>query len=97
MEPLDPSQGPEEQEPQKPAPPAFVPPMPPPPELLRQKVPHVPLTPMMDFTSGYIVRARDELPKEGTRAPWKMHQNYILDKMQLSRRSLEDGVMQFGR
>jgi cation diffusion facilitator CzcD-associated flavoprotein CzcO len=55
------------------------------------------LTPMMDFTSGYIVRARDELPKEGTKAPWKMYQNYVLDRIQLSRGSLEDGVMQFGR
>ena len=55
------------------------------------------LTPMMDFTSGYIVRARDELPKEGTRAPWKMYQNYILDRIQLSRGSLDDGVMQFSR
>ena len=35
--------------------------------------------PFMDFTPGYFRRAMDELPKSGSRAPWRLKQNYFLD------------------
>ncbi len=35
--------------------------------------------PILDLSSGYIQRASDNLPKQGTKAPWYMRQNYILD------------------
>jgi monooxygenase len=51
--------------------------------------------PFLDFTSGYVQRALAELPKQGSRAPWKLRQNYVLDRMELRRVDVDDGVMQF--
>ncbi len=35
--------------------------------------------PAIDFTSGYVKRALDTLPKQGSKHPWRLHQNYIKD------------------
>ena len=35
--------------------------------------------PFMDFTSGYVLRALDRLPRQGDRAPWMLKQNYLTD------------------
>jgi monooxygenase len=35
--------------------------------------------PFMDFTPGYFRRAMDSLPKSGSRAPWRLKQNYFID------------------
>src|SRR6202022_3436521 len=35
--------------------------------------------PLMDFTPGYVLRALDTLPKSGSRTPWRLKQNYLLD------------------
>lgn len=51
--------------------------------------------PLMDITSGYAQRAADRLPKQGARAPWKLHQNYLRDRFQLFGGRLNDGVMRF--
>jgi monooxygenase len=39
--------------------------------------------PLLDFTSGYIARAADRLPRQGDRKPWRVPQNYALDLMAL--------------
>ena len=51
--------------------------------------------PLIDFSSGYIQRALDFLPKQGSRTPWKLYQNYALDLVTLKLGSLEDGAMEF--
>jgi monooxygenase len=51
--------------------------------------------PFLDFTSGYVQRARDILPKQGSKKPWKLYQNYALDMMSLKFASVEDGVIRF--
>jgi cation diffusion facilitator CzcD-associated flavoprotein CzcO len=51
--------------------------------------------PFLDFTSGYVQRAIDQLPKQGTRTPWKLYQNYALDIVTLKFGKLDDGVMDF--
>jgi monooxygenase len=51
--------------------------------------------PWLDFSSGYVRRAMDKFPKQGSRAPWKLHQNYARDLMSLRYAKLEDGVLQF--
>jgi cation diffusion facilitator CzcD-associated flavoprotein CzcO len=53
--------------------------------------------PLMDFSSGYVQRAMDSFPKQGSVAPWRVFQNYILDRMALRHAKVEDGVMQFTR
>ncbi len=39
--------------------------------------------PFLDFTSGYVQRALGHLPRQGTRKPWRLHQNYTRDIMAL--------------
>jgi monooxygenase len=51
--------------------------------------------PFLDFTSGYVQRARDVLPKQGSKKPWKLYQNYALDMFSLKFSSVEDGVIRF--
>jgi monooxygenase len=51
--------------------------------------------PIMDMTSGYVLRALDKLPKQGNKEPWKLRQNYAYDAMSLRRGKVEDGVMRF--
>ena len=53
--------------------------------------------PLLDFTSGYVLRALDQLPKQGSKEPWKLRQNYPLDLRTLRYGPLEDGVMRFSR
>ena len=49
------------------------------------------------FSSGYIARSRHLIPKQGTRRPWRLHQNYLLDLLALRFGRLEDGALRFGR
>jgi monooxygenase len=51
--------------------------------------------PFMDFTSGYVLRALDQLPKQGDREPWMLRQSYRYDRKVLRRGDLEDGVLRF--
>ncbi len=63
----------------------------------RLRDPNVKGEPILDFTSGYVKRAADQLPRQGSIAPWKLHQNYALDRMMFRRSPLEDGTMEFSR
>ncbi|MBX3188907.1 MAG: NAD(P)/FAD-dependent oxidoreductase [Labilithrix sp.] len=53
--------------------------------------------PLFDFSSGYVQRAVADLPKQGDKAPWRLYQNYFLDRMALQYGALDDGVMRFAR
>jgi cation diffusion facilitator CzcD-associated flavoprotein CzcO len=53
--------------------------------------------PLLDFNSGYVLRALDHLPKQGAVEPWKLKQNYPLDLRMLRHGALEDGAMRFSR
>ena len=50
--------------------------------------------PMLDFTSGYVLRALGQFPKQGSKLPWRLYQNYILDFLQLRLRPLRDKVLE---
>ncbi len=39
--------------------------------------------PIIDLKSGYVLRALDQFPKQGSRSPWKLYQNYLLDLLNL--------------
>jgi cyclohexanone monooxygenase len=49
----------------------------------------------LSFTSGYVQRAKNILPKQGQRAPWQVNQNYFKDIMLIRYGRLNDGVMHF--
>ncbi|MEO8807994.1 MAG: alpha/beta hydrolase fold domain-containing protein, partial [Burkholderiaceae bacterium] len=53
--------------------------------------------PFLTFTSGYVRRALELLPKQGDRRPWRLYQNYVLDLMMLDYGKVDDGVMRFSR
>ena len=53
--------------------------------------------PAINFNSGYILRASDVLPKQGSRKPWRLNQNYARDLLALKFGRLEDGVLKFGK
>ena len=53
--------------------------------------------PMLNLTSGYVMRSAYKLPKQGHKAPWKLNQNYLLDILNLRLRSLEDDSLEFIR
>ena len=53
--------------------------------------------PTLPLTSGYIQRAKNLLPKQGTRKPWRMNQNYALDVMALRFGAIDDGALEFKR
>ncbi len=49
----------------------------------------------IDFTSGYIQRAADSLPRQGAKRPWKVYQNYLKDMLIMRFSLLNDGAMDF--
>jgi monooxygenase len=53
--------------------------------------------PAINLTSGYIQRGSELLPKQGSKSPWKFHQNYVLDMLDLRFRGVDDGTMEFIR
>jgi cation diffusion facilitator CzcD-associated flavoprotein CzcO len=53
--------------------------------------------PALNFTSGYVQRALATLPHQGSRPPWKLYQNYLLDFLTLRFGALNDGTMEFRR
>jgi len=57
--------------------------------------PSVEEMPLLDFTSGYVQRSLDRFPKQGSKEPWKLRQNYVVDIRTIRRGPLEDGAMQF--
>ncbi|WFE35770.1 NAD(P)/FAD-dependent oxidoreductase [Micromonospora sp. WMMD975] len=50
------------------------------------------LAPIIDLRSGYVLRSVDHLPKQGPRAPWRLHQNYPRDVRLMRHGPLTDGV-----
>jgi cation diffusion facilitator CzcD-associated flavoprotein CzcO len=51
--------------------------------------------PFMDFTSGYVLRGLDQLPRQGDREPWRLRQSYLRDRRTIRTATLEDGVLRF--
>ncbi|MGC2372658.1 MAG: NAD(P)/FAD-dependent oxidoreductase [Solirubrobacteraceae bacterium] len=61
----------------------------------RNRDPSVLERPFIDFSSGYVQRSIDKFPKQGSKAPWRLHQNYPMDILNLRFGSLEDSAMEF--
>lgn len=51
--------------------------------------------PFIDFSSGYVQRSIDKFPKQGSKAPWRLYQNYPRDILNLRFGSVEDSAMEF--
>jgi monooxygenase len=52
-------------------------------------------TVMGSIHAGYIARAAKTLPRQGSKAPWRVLNNYLVDRVQLRKSSFEDGYLRF--
>jgi monooxygenase len=63
----------------------------------RNRDPTVRELPFIDFSSGYVQRSIESFPKQGSKEPWRLRQNYPLDILNLRFGSVQDDAMEFSR
>jgi len=63
----------------------------------RLRDPSVKPEPLIDFSSGYIQRAVDQFPRQGSKKPWRLHQNYVRDLLSLRFGAVNDPALEFKR
>jgi monooxygenase len=51
--------------------------------------------PFLELGSGYVRRGRHLLPRQGSRAPWRLHQNYLRDLMTVRRGARTHEALRF--
>jgi len=61
----------------------------------RRRDPSVKEIPMVDFSSGYFQRAAGRLPRQGSKQPWRLHQNYLRDLVSLRFGAVDDEALEF--
>ncbi len=57
--------------------------------------PSIEAIPLIDFSSGYVQRALPFLPRQGSKVPWRLYQNYAMDLVTLQHGRVDDRAMQF--
>ena len=50
---------------------------------------------MGNRTSGYIARANDRMPRQGSKAPWRVTNHYPTDRVMLLEDPIDDGLLAF--
>jgi len=64
---------------------------------VRQATPKVPsdmnLEPTMGLSSGYVTRAQENLPKQASKKPWKLYQNFALDTLLLKHGKIDNELV----
>jgi monooxygenase len=63
----------------------------------RLRDPSVQPEPLIDFSSGYIQRAIDQFPRQGSKKPWRLYQNYVRDLFSLRFGAVSDKELEFSR
>ena len=61
----------------------------------RRRDPAITGMPFADLTSGYVLRAVDRFPKQGSRDPWRREQHHARTQRALRRASLDDPALEF--
>lgn len=61
----------------------------------RLKDPEITPEPAIDFNSSYVLRTLHTLPQQGSKMPWRVHQNYARDLAALRFGCVDDGTMEF--
>jgi cation diffusion facilitator CzcD-associated flavoprotein CzcO len=57
--------------------------------------PDVEAAPLLALTSGYITRAADRMPKQGSKFPWLVPQSWLADRKAMRGSPLQDDAMVF--
>jgi len=53
--------------------------------------------PFADLTSGYVLRAIDQFPRQGSSDPWRRDQNYARNRRTMRRAPIDDPALEFSR
>jgi cation diffusion facilitator CzcD-associated flavoprotein CzcO len=61
----------------------------------RNRDPVVAALPFANLTSGYVLRAVDAFPKQGSRHPWQREQNYARNRRSMRRAPIDDPALEF--
>ena len=48
---------------------------------------------IFDFSSGYIQRSKHIMPKNAVQYPWRLNQEYVLDRKRMQADPIEDGIL----
>ncbi len=59
--------------------------------------PTVERRPLLDLRAGYVQRAVDRFPKQGSHGPWTVEMNYRADQARLRKGPVEDPALRFSR
>jgi cation diffusion facilitator CzcD-associated flavoprotein CzcO len=51
--------------------------------------------PLLNLNAGYVLRSVDQMPKQGSKEPWKLRQNYVIDLRAIRRDPIDDGSLRF--
>jgi monooxygenase len=57
--------------------------------------PAITAVPFADLTSGYVLRAIDEFPKQGADDPWRREQHYARNRRDLRRAAIDGPALEF--
>ena len=52
---------------------------------------------IFDFSSGYIQRGKHIMPRNAVAYPWRLNQEYVLDRKRMMEDPVDDGVLAFRR
>ncbi len=52
---------------------------------------------IFDFSSGYIQRSKHIMPKNAVSYPWRLNQEYIIDRKRMAEDPVDDGNLEFRR
>jgi cation diffusion facilitator CzcD-associated flavoprotein CzcO len=50
--------------------------------------------PLLGLTSGYVLRSADRFPKQGSKAPWQVHQSFLRDYRTMKMHGIEDTALE---
>ena len=50
---------------------------------------------IFDFSSGYIQRSKAIMPKNAVSFPWRLNQDYRVDRKQMKSDPVDDGILHF--
>jgi monooxygenase len=50
---------------------------------------------IFDFSSGYIQRSKHIMPRNALQYPWRLNQDYVLDRKRMASDPVDDGILAF--
>ena len=51
--------------------------------------------PLLDLSSGYVLRAMDRFPRQGSKLPWRLYQNYVFDMLMIRFGGIKNDALEF--